>query len=86
MKMKLKLLLCGTALVLLAGCASPQNQFAVQGEFSYTSDLVPQPLPDLTPNEVDKINQVQPEKTNPSGQVGSANTFADKEYVSSGEH
>jgi hypothetical protein len=56
--MKLKLLLCGVAL-LAAGCASPQNPFATSGELSYTYDLVPQPVPDIPPAELDKIYQVQ---------------------------
>jgi hypothetical protein len=56
--MKLRLLFCGAAL-LAAGCASPQNPFAASGEFSYTYDLVPQPVPDIPPAELDKIQQAQ---------------------------
>jgi hypothetical protein len=55
--MKLKLLLCGAALLLAAGCVSQQNQFASGGDFSYQYDLVPSPLPDLTPAEVEKIEK-----------------------------
>lgn len=57
--MKLKLLLCGAALV-VAGCASEQNPFAGSGEFSYTYDLVPQPVPDLTPVDLDILYQLPP--------------------------
>jgi hypothetical protein len=59
--MKLKLLLCGVAL-LAAGCdsqsssfAGAQNPFATSGEFSYTFDLVPQPIPDISQAELEKI-------------------------------
>jgi hypothetical protein len=55
--MKLKLLLCGAALV-VAGCASEQNPFAGSGEFSYTYDLVPQPVPGLTQAELARIAEV----------------------------
>jgi hypothetical protein len=55
--MKIKLLLCGAAL-LVAGCSSPQNPYAVTGEYSYSYDLVPQPVPDLTAPEMDKIEQL----------------------------
>jgi hypothetical protein len=55
--MKLRLLLCGAAL-LVAGCDSPQNPFVSSGEFSYTYDLVPQPVPDLTAADLDKIYQL----------------------------
>ena len=55
--MKLRLLLCGAALMLAAGCASEQNPFAGSAEQVYNYDLVPQPLPDLTPTEVDRIYQ-----------------------------
>jgi uncharacterized lipoprotein len=57
--MKLKLLLCGAAL-LLAGCSSPPNPFASSGEFPYTYDLVPQPVPDLMPVDLDKLYQLPP--------------------------
>jgi hypothetical protein len=56
--MKTSILLCGVAL-LAAGCSSPQNPFASTGEFSYTYDYVPQPVPDLPPAELDRIHQVQ---------------------------
>jgi hypothetical protein len=55
--MKFKLLLCGATL-LVAGCASQQSPFASSGGYSYTYDLVPEPLPDLTLPELDKIDQV----------------------------
>jgi hypothetical protein len=55
--MKLRLLLCGAALVMVAGCASQQNPFAGSAEQVYNYDLVPSPLPDLTPTEVDRIYQ-----------------------------
>jgi hypothetical protein len=55
--MKVRLLLCGAALMLAAGCASQQNPFAGSAEQVYSYDLVPQPLPDLTPTEVDRIYQ-----------------------------
>jgi hypothetical protein len=56
--MKLKLLLCGVAL-LAGGCATEQNPFGYSGEFPYSYDLVPQPLPDISPSELVKIEQVQ---------------------------
>ena len=62
--MKLRLLLCGAAL-LVAGCASERNPFASSSDQSYSYDLVPQPLPDLTPFEVDRINAIS--ATSPSG-------------------
>ncbi len=55
--MKLKLLLCGT-LLLLAGCTSSQNPIASSGEFSFTYDFTPQPVPDLNSTELDKIDQI----------------------------
>jgi len=55
--MKLRLLLCGAA-VLVAGCAAPQNPFASSGEYSYTYDLVPQPVPELSPAVLAKINEL----------------------------
>jgi hypothetical protein len=57
--MKLSLLFCGAAL-LLAGCASEQNPFATAADQSYSYDMVPQPLPDLTPTEVERIYQASP--------------------------
>jgi hypothetical protein len=57
LSMKLRVLLCGAALMLVAGCASEQNPFAGSAEQVYNYDLVPQPLPDLTPTEVDRIYQ-----------------------------
>ena len=56
--MKLRVLLCGAALMMVAGCASQQNPFAGSADQVYNYDLVPSPLPDLTPTEVDKINKV----------------------------
>jgi hypothetical protein len=56
--MKMRLLLCGAAL-LAAGCATEQNPFGTNGEFSYSYDMVPQPIPDLTPVELEKIEQTQ---------------------------
>lgn len=52
--MKLSLLLCGAAL-LLAGCASEKNPFAAETDQNYHYDLVPEPLPDLTPEELVRI-------------------------------
>jgi hypothetical protein len=63
--MKLRLLLCGAAL-LAAGCNSPespfaatQNPYATSGEFSYTYDYVPEPIPDIPPTELERIYQNQ---------------------------
>jgi hypothetical protein len=56
--MKMRLLLCGAALMLAAGCASQQNPFATSADQVYNYDMVPSPLPDLTPSEVDRIAQV----------------------------
>ena len=55
--MKLRMLICGGALLILAGCAS-QNPYTTDREFSYTYDLVPKPVPGLTPAEMDKINEL----------------------------
>jgi hypothetical protein len=55
--MKLRLLLCGAALM-VAGCASQQNPFNSAAEQSYINDLVPQPVPGLSPAEVERIYQV----------------------------
>jgi hypothetical protein len=69
--MKLKLLLCGAALM-VAGCASPQNPFASSGEYSYTYDYVPQPVPEIPTDELAKIYQEQATVSfaPPSGAVG----------------
>lgn len=53
--MKLRLLLCGVALMMVAGCASLQNPFAGSADQAYNYDMVPSPLPDLTPSELDRI-------------------------------
>jgi hypothetical protein len=55
--MKLKLLLCGAAL-LVAGCASEQNPIISSGKYSYSYDLVPEPLPGITPEELARIAEV----------------------------
>jgi hypothetical protein len=57
--MKLKLLLYGAAF-LVAGCSSPENPFASSGEFSYTDDSVPQPVPEFTPIDLDKLYLLPP--------------------------
>jgi hypothetical protein len=60
MKFKtLKLLLCAAALG-VAGCSSPQNPYAGSGGFAYMYDMIPPPLPDLTPAELDRLYQVSP--------------------------
>jgi hypothetical protein len=56
--MKLRLLLCGAAL-LAAGCDTPQNPYATAGEYSYTYDYVPQPVPALSPAALEKIYQAE---------------------------
>jgi hypothetical protein len=55
--MKLRLLLCGAALTLVAGCASQQNPFASSAEQVYNYDMIPSPVPDLTPYELDRLYQ-----------------------------
>jgi hypothetical protein len=69
--MKLKLLLCGAALLLAAGCASQQGPYASLGEYSFTYDVVQQPVPDISPAELQKIQQVSAigngSATSPSG-------------------
>jgi hypothetical protein len=55
MKFKL-LLLCGATL-LAAGCNSTRNPYDYYGEFGFNYDLVPQPLPGLSPSELTKIEQ-----------------------------
>jgi hypothetical protein len=54
--MKFKLLLCGAAL-LAAGCDLPQNPYGASAEYSYNYDMVPQPVPGISPAEMDKIEQ-----------------------------
>jgi len=49
-----KLLLCGAALV-AAGCASNPSPFSTSGDYSFTTDLVPPPVPDITPAEMNRI-------------------------------
>jgi hypothetical protein len=56
--MKLKLLLCGAAL-LAAGCDTTPNPYGSSGEYSFTYDLVPQPVPNITTSELPKIEQAQ---------------------------
>ena len=57
--MKLSLLLCGAAL-LVAGCESSRNPYASSEEYMFNYDMVPQPIPGITPGELDKILQAQP--------------------------
>jgi hypothetical protein len=57
--MKLRLLLCGATLV-VAGCSSPESPFVSSGEVPYTYDYVPQPVPDLSPDFLDKLYQIPP--------------------------
>jgi hypothetical protein len=64
--MKCRLLLCGAAL-LVAGCASQQNPFVSSAENSFTYDLVPQPVPDITPTEMDKLAPSTSPSVSPSG-------------------
>jgi hypothetical protein len=56
--MKLMMLLCGGAL-LVAGCNTPRNPYGYYGEYSFNYDLTPQPLPGITPTELDQIQQAQ---------------------------
>jgi hypothetical protein len=58
LNMKFKLLLCGAAL-LAAGCDTTPNPYGSSGEYSFTYDLVPQPVPNVTPGELVKIEQAQ---------------------------
>jgi hypothetical protein len=60
--MKFKLLLCGAAL-LVAGCSSTENPYASSGDYSYNYDLVPQPLMDPTPVDLDKLYLLPPATT-----------------------
>jgi len=55
--MKLTLFLCGVAL-LMTGCAGYQNPYDNKSGFAYAHDLVPSPLPDLQPDEMQKINEL----------------------------
>jgi hypothetical protein len=57
LRMKLKLLLCGAAL-LVAGCASEESPFTSAGEYAFTFDMVPSPVPGLSPTEMAKIAEV----------------------------
>ena len=54
--MKFLLLLFGVTL-LITGCDTPPNPYGVNGEFGYTFDLVPQPVPWPSPDEMDRIQQ-----------------------------
>jgi hypothetical protein len=49
--MKWKLLLCAAAMI-ASGCSFNQNQYATYGEYGYSRDLVPQPVPGLTAPEM----------------------------------
>jgi hypothetical protein len=55
--MKLKLLFCGAALILAAGCASQQSAYPTSGSAMCEVDLVPPPLPDLTPADLQKLEE-----------------------------
>ncbi len=57
--MKYKLLLCG-AVLLVAGCDTPQNPYASSSNYSYAYDNLPEPVPDLTPTDLDKLYLVSP--------------------------
>jgi hypothetical protein len=52
--MKFKLLLCG-AVLLVAGCDTAQNPYASSANYSYSYDMIPEPVPDLTPTDLDKL-------------------------------
>jgi hypothetical protein len=56
--MKFMLLLCGVAL-LVTGCNTPSNPYGVNGEFGYTYDLVPPPVPWPSSDQLDKIEKAQ---------------------------
>jgi hypothetical protein len=56
--MKFKLLLCGAAL-LVAGCESPSNPYGASGEYSFTYDYVPEPVPGMTATELEALLQAQ---------------------------
>ncbi len=58
--MKYKLLLCGVALF-VAGCDTPpQNPFATSSDYSFSYDVLPQPVPDITPVDLDKLYLISP--------------------------
>jgi hypothetical protein len=57
--MKWKLLLCG-AIFVVAGCSSPENPFVSSGEAPYTYDYVPQPVPDISPIDLDILYHLPP--------------------------
>lgn len=60
--MKKRLLLCGAVLI-VAGCAEPHNPFGIATGVPYTFDLVPSPLPDLTPDEILEVEGAIPGRT-----------------------
>jgi hypothetical protein len=76
--MKFKLLLCGVALF-VAGCDTPQNPFVRTSDYSFEYDEVPQPVPDLTPGDLDKLYLVAP-----SGSVQSSYSALGRNSGSSG--
>lgn len=57
--MKRILLLCG-AVLMVAGCAEPHNPFGIATGVPYTFDLIPSPLPDLTPSEILEVVGAEP--------------------------
>jgi hypothetical protein len=58
MKLKL-LLLSAVAVVAVSGCASHGNPFAGSGEYPFTYDMVPEPVPNMSTEEMRRISEVQ---------------------------
>lgn len=72
---RLLLVLAGAALF-SAGCSSNSNSYATYGEFGYTFDLVPQPVPGITVDEVHRLyGTAQVVPSSPQAPVAGRNLF-----------
>lgn len=56
--MKWKLLLCVAAAAVVSGCEQQPSAYATYGEFGFTYDLTPEPVPGLTISEAQRIAEI----------------------------